>query len=86
MKIKAVVIIITIIFFLPVSPSTAVDITEPVIIAKSDSARYNSISFDNDKVAWIEYGFNEDDSLASSVHSFDPKFATSLKFIVLCKN
>lgn len=73
MKIKAVVIIITIIFFLPVSPSTAVDITEPVIIAKSDSARYNSISFDNDKVAWIEYGFNEDDSLASSVHSFDIK-------------
>ncbi|MDD4126173.1 MAG: hypothetical protein PHV39_00605 [Methanomicrobium sp.] len=73
MKKNAAGVILTIIFFILVYPCTALDSIDPVIIAKSDSARYNSVAFDDEKVAWIEYGLNDDDSLASSIHCFDIK-------------
>ncbi|WP_421908974.1 hypothetical protein [Methanolacinia petrolearia] len=52
-------------------PCAAIKTPEPVVIAKSDSAKFNSIAFDNETVAWIEYGPNADNTTGSSLHKFD---------------
>jgi beta propeller repeat protein len=52
-------------------PCAAIKTPEPVVIAKSDSAKFNSIAFDNETVAWIEYGPNTDNMTGSSLHKFD---------------
>lgn len=68
---QGVLICLMITFFLLAYPCTALKIPEPVVIAKSDSAKYNSIAFENNTVAWIEYGPNNKGIPGSSIHKFD---------------
>jgi len=69
MKRTAVCLIIIISLLIP--SVFALELPEPVIIAKSDSAKYNSVAFDGTTVAWIEYGLNDDNTLSGSIKKFD---------------
>ena len=62
---------VCLVFLISVMPCTAIKTPEPVVIAKGDSARFNSIAFDNGTIAWIEYGANGDGTPGSSIHKFD---------------
>jgi len=64
-------IICLIFLLLAAYPCAAIKTPEPVVIAKSDSAKFNSVAFDNNTVAWIEYGANENGKTRSSIHKFD---------------
>jgi len=68
---KRGIMVCLIILLLAAYPCTAIKTPEPVVITKSDSAKFNSIAFDNNTVAWIEFGTNGNGTPGSSIHKFD---------------
>lgn len=58
-------------FFILASPCCAQEISDAEFISLGDVARYNSIVFDDDVVAWLEYDLDENDLLASSIHRYN---------------
>ena len=54
-----------------VCPCIAQEISDAELISLGDVARYNSIVFDGDVVAWLEYDLDENDLLASSIHRYN---------------
>ncbi|ADN36753.1 hypothetical protein Mpet_2003 [Methanolacinia petrolearia DSM 11571] len=68
---KKITIILLIMVLILVCPCCAQEISDAELISLGDVARYNSIVFDNDVVAWLEYDLDQNRLLQSSIHRYN---------------
>ncbi|WOF16287.1 hypothetical protein F1737_05950 [Methanoplanus sp. FWC-SCC4] len=69
--IKKIAVSLILIISSLIFPCFAQEIPDAELIAMGDVARYNSMAFKDNVVAWIEYGQDENDILISSIHKYN---------------